>query len=134
MHSQYRENPADMPCYKACASCSRCENKGRYAKCHACSGRNDPKLQRDPYDFRDRCRCSEGILQVVTKNGHFIQQKFPHNPYGGSINFDEKSQSERDWETFLAEEREKYGSDYDPVQFEDGTSTTDHFNKARGEK
>ena len=112
-----RENPADLPCFSACSACFRCEDKGRYAKCNSCSGRQDPKLRKDPHDIDDRCRCSEGILQVRMGNGKLMQRKYPHNPFEGQIQQETKTQDELEYEAYLNDMREQLDDpDYDPIQ------------------
>lgn len=125
-------NPSDLSCFKACSSCFRCEDKGKYAKCQRCSGRHDPEMERDPYDPDDACRCSEGVLQLRTKDGRLIKTKFPHNPYKGKVTTDPKTTDEEDWERYLYEMRSKLDDPtWDPIQFEDGSSVTDWTERQR---
>lgn len=126
------ENPSTLPCFSTCASCFRCENKGQYDKCNRCSGRHDPEGQRDPYHIDDRCRCSEGILQYRLKNGHMIMRHFHSDPFAGKVVTDAESQDEKEWNAYVDEQREKYNNpDWDPVTFDDGTSTRDFLDQAR---
>lgn len=126
--SIYR-NPSTLPCFSLCSSCFRCEDKGKYEKCNRCSGRHDPLGKKDPYDDRDRCRCREGILQIRLKNGQLMVRQFQSSPYGGEVQTDAESQDERDWNSFISEKREQLDDPtYDPIQFEDGSSTTDWVN------
>lgn len=112
-----REDPADLPCFKACTACYRCSDKGKYAKCSGCSGRHDPKLRRDPYDDRDQCRCSEGILQIRMKNGKLAQYKYPHNPFAGNIQSESRTKDEEEYDDYVNMMREKLDDPYyDPVQ------------------
>lgn len=125
-------NPSDLSCFKACTSCFRCEDKGKYAKCNRCSGRHDPEMERDPYDIDDKCRCTEGILQLRTKDGRFIKTKFPHDPFDGNVKTDAVSQDEQDWNDYLYEMRSKYDDpDWDPIQFEDGSSVSNWTEEKR---
>lgn len=133
MSYKNQENPTEKSCFRSCAACFRCEDKGRYAKCSSCSGRHDPDLIRDPYDIDDRCRCSEGILQIRTREGRFIQTKYPGNPYKGSVQFEKKTQDELDWEAYLYEMRSKFDDpDWDPITIE-GESETNRTRKLRGD-
>lgn len=112
-----REDPVDLPCFSACTACFRCEDKGKYSKCARCSGRHDPLLRRDPYDIDDRCRCSEGILQLRMQDGKLVQHKYPHNPFGGAIQQDVKTRDERDYDAHVRGMREKLNDpNYDPVR------------------
>lgn len=126
------ENPSDLPCWDTCLSCFRCENKGQYAQCNRCSGRHDPEGHRDPYHIDDRCRCREGILQYRLKNGHMIQRKFYSDPFAGKVVTDAESQDEQEWNRFVDEQREKLDDpNFDPIQFDDGSSTRDFIDRAR---
>lgn len=112
-----RENPTDLPCYRGCAACFRCENKGRYTKCWSCSGRHDPELKRAPDDFMDRCRCSEGILQLRLQTGKLVVTKYPHDPYEGAVVQQTPGEDERDWNSYLQETRERLNDpNYDPLE------------------
>lgn len=112
-----REDPADLPCFKACMACLRCEDKGKYAKCNHCSGRRDPGLRKDPYDIDDHCSCKEGILRIRTSKGKLLIRKYPSNPFEGSVAQEQKTQDEVDYEAHVAEMREKLDDPtYDPVQ------------------
>lgn len=129
--SQWR-NPSTLPCWSTCSSCFRCEDKGKYAQCNRCSGRHDTEGQRDPYDHDDRCRCKEGVLQYRLKNGQMIKRNFQSDPFKGKVMTDAQSADERDWESYVNEQRERLNDpDFDPIQFDDGTSTTDFTDKAR---
>ena len=123
------ENPSRLPCFTLCTSCYRCQDKGKYDKCSSCSGRHDPDMKRDPYHRDDRCRCKEGILQYRTQTGRFIVRKFLSNPFKGKVKTDAETQDERDWNSYITEQRENRGDvSWDPVQFTDGSSTSDWLN------
>lgn len=126
------ENPSTLSCFSACASCFRCEDKGKYAKCNRCSGRHDPDVKRDPYDVDDRCRCKEGILQYRLQNGQMIGRQFNSDPFAGQVVTDAESRDEKDWRQYVDEQREKLDDPtFDPVQFNDGSSTLDFIDRAR---
>lgn len=126
-----RENPAELPCFRTCTACFRCEDKGRYAKCTSCSGRNDPVLKRDPHDHDDYCNCSWGVLRWRTQEGRLIITQYPGNPYKGSVRFDDKTQDEIEWEQYVYEMREKFDDEhFDPITV-DGKSATDWANRQR---
>lgn len=128
------ENPSTLPCWSTCASCFRCENKGTRPECEKCSGRHDPVGQRDPYDVDDKCRCKEGILQYRLKNGMMIKRKFESNPFAGRVMTDAETQDEIEWRQYVQEQREKMDDPtFDPVQFDDGTSTLDFIDQAKKE-
>lgn len=119
-------NPSDKSCWRLCRVCSRCADKGKYAKCNSCSGRHDPYEKRDPYYIDDRCRCTEGIMQYLLKNGKLLQKRFPSNPFESRMRAEVESEEERDYNASIQEMRERTGiEDYDPVRFNDGTSTYD---------
>lgn len=120
------ENPSSLPCWRLCTSCFRCADKGKYAKCSSCSGRHDPELRRDPYYIDDACRCTEGVLTYRTKWGKWIVRRFLTNPFKGKVTTDAETQDERDWNSYITEQRQIRGDEsWDPVQFTDGSSTTD---------
>lgn len=107
MSFKYREDPSKLQCFKACMSCFRCEDKGKYDKCRSCSGRADPAAIKDPYHFDDRCRCKEGILQVRLKNGKLVQRPTPGNPFGGTVRHEKVTENEKEYIEWLKEERER---------------------------
>jgi len=126
------ENPTTLPCFSACSSCLRCDDKGKYEKCNRCSGRHDPDAIRDPHDIDDRCRCTEGILQYRLQTGKLIQKKFLSNPFKGKVETDAETPDEQDWRQFVTEQREKLNDPtFDPVTLEDGTSTLDMLDQQR---
>lgn len=136
-------NASEMRCWKACPSCGRCENKGdqwRCPKANTCSGRagkSTRMAQPDPFDRDDRCRCAEGILQYRVqsgpKRGLMVIRRFQSSPYGGTVKTDAVSKDEQDWMAYLDEQRERLDDEtWDPIQFADGTSTTDRARRARG--
>jgi len=126
------KNPSTLPCWSTCASCFRCEQKGRYPECNRCSGRHDTEGQRDPYDIDDRCRCTEGILQYRLKNGRLILKHFYSDPFAGQVMTDTETADEMQWRQYVTEQREKMNDPtFDPVQFDDGTSTLDYIDEAK---
>lgn len=126
-------NPSEKHCFSFCKSCWRCENKGMKAECSRCSGRHDPELRRDPYDIDDMCRCKEGILQFRLQDGRMVKRRFNSNPFAGKVITDAETEDERDWNSFLAEKREKLNNEHwDPIQFTDGSSTDSWLRKNRG--
>jgi hypothetical protein len=128
-----RRNPTDLDCWKSCLSCFRCEDKGKYDKCNRCSGRSDEELRKEPHDIDDRCRCKEGILQVRTQKGQLVQAKMPSDPFAGVVKHDPRTQDESDWQAYLDQQRERLNDPYwDPVAFEDGSSTNDWTEQQRG--
>lgn len=127
------ENPSELPCWSSCLSCYRCEDKGKYEKCNRCSGRHDPDMRRDPYYIDDRCRCKEGVLQYRLKSGAMIMKRFLSSPFKAKVVTDAETQDEADWNQYVSEQREKYNDPtFDPVRFDDGSSTLDWTNKNRG--
>lgn len=125
-------NPSDKACWKTCGSCYRCGDKGRYAKCHSCSGRHDPGLQRDPYDYDDMCRCAEGVLQYRANDGRLLKKRFLSSPFASNIVTDAETKDEQEWKQYIAESRERLDDEtWDPVRFTDGTSTHDWARRAR---
>lgn len=128
------ENPSELPCWSTCASCFRCEDKGKYAKCNRCSGRHDPEGRRDPHDIDDRCRCKEGVLQMRLKNGHLIVSPIPHDPFAGAVQQETQTQDEREWLQYLDSQREKMDDpNWDPIQFDDGSGGASEWaDKQRG--
>ena len=128
------ENPADKVCWSYCTSCGRCENKGAYSKCGGCSGRYDPQGQRHP-DRDDYCRCKQGILQWVTKEGRLTQVQFKSDPFAAVVKYEKIDQDEADWESYLKDTREKLDDEHwDPIKFDDGSSSQAWLDKARGGK
>ena len=127
----YRD-PFTRHCWKTCGSCGRCENKGSRSQCNGCSGRVDDLGQKVPH-IDDRCRCTEGILQLVNKDGKMFQVRMPRNPFAGTVTHEAKSQDEQDYEAYLNEQREKFDNpNWDAVTFDDGGSVQDWSNSRRG--
>lgn len=121
------KNPADKSCWKMCPSCYRCENKDRLNCGATCSGRLDMDGMRLA-DVDDYCRCKEGKLQFVTQEGQLIQIKFKSNPYAGTVKYDNIGKDEADWNSYLADTRERLNDPtYDPIQFEGGGSVEDYL-------
>lgn len=126
----YRD-PFTRSCWETCGSCGRCSRKGTRSQCVGCSGRVDEYGQKVPH-IDDRCRCTEGILQLVNKEGKMYQVRLPNNPFKGKVTHEKKTQDEQDYESYLKEERERRDNPtWDPVMFEDGTSTQDWANLNR---
>lgn len=126
----YRD-PFTKHCWKTCGSCGRCSNKGSRSECNNCSGRVDEYGQKVPH-VDDRCRCTEGILQLVNKDGKMYQIRLQNNPFKGKVTYDQKTEDERDYEAYLRSERERRNDPtWDPVMFDDGTSTQDWSNLQR---
>lgn len=122
-------NPTDKPCWNLCLSCHRCADKGKYSKCYSCSGRQDPhqRLIHDPDDY---CDCRNGILRWVTKKGQHLVVKIPTNPFEGKVKVESVSESERDWNAYLNDMRERLNDpEWDPLRFSDGSSV-DEWTKA----
>lgn len=130
-HGTFR-NPMDKNCFDMCPSCHRCSNKDRFNCGNTCSGRDDPRGQRQP-DIDDLCRCKEGILQWVRDDGRMIGVKMKTSPFAGVVKYDTLSQDEADWESYLKDMREKLDNElYDPIQFTDGSgSVGQHIDNAR---
>lgn len=112
-------NPSDKSCWKTCPSCFKCENRRRnYGVCGSCSGKHDPYGHYYP-DPDDYCDCVNGILRHRTASGRLIVRKFMSNPYAGSVRTDAETQDERDWNSFIAEQRElRHDPTFNPIQIE----------------
>ncbi len=100
------KNPTENPCWIFCPSCNRCQDKGRYTKCNGCSGRFDPEGIIDP-DKDDYCDCKNGNLRWKTKQGKLLMTRFKTNPFKGTVKYEKKSEDERDWDSYVADMREK---------------------------
>lgn len=112
-------DPQDLPCWRTCRSCNRCANKGVFVACQSCSGRRDPRLQRDCSDVDDFCKCAQGILRYRTKQGVLVEGPLPGNPFEGSMISEPNSEDERDWERYVDEQRERFDDPYfDPIHFD----------------
>jgi hypothetical protein len=60
------------------------------------------------------------------------QVRLPNNPFSGKVTHEEKSTDEQDYESYLKSERERRDDPtWDPVMFDDGTSTQDWSNSRR---
>lgn len=123
-------NPSEKSCWVACVSCHRCADKGRWSSCASCSGRHDPQLRFYP-DPDDVCSCSQGILRWRTQKGKRIVVPFKDNPFAGKVQSERNTMDESDWQSYLKQGKERYGENWDPVIFEDGTSTDAWFRKYR---
>jgi hypothetical protein len=89
----YRD-PFAKSCWKTCGSCGRCSNKGTRPECRSCSGRVDEYGQKVPH-IDDLCRCAEGILQLVSKEGKMYQVRMPNDPFKGKVTHEGKTEDER---------------------------------------
>lgn len=126
----YRD-PVDRSCFEYCPACRRCAARGTYAKCVGCSGRPDEEGMRVPHPD-DFCTCSQGVMRWVTQEGELIIRRYKANPYKGTVKRDAKTQDERDWNAYLKQQREKLGDpDWDPIQFTDGSSTSEWLEAAQ---
>ena len=115
-------NPHLRPCWQTCMSCGRCDKKGTSACPHpnTCSGRFDPRGQRHAHPD-DYCRCKDGILQWVTKQGRATQSRMSGDPFKGNIKHETTTADERDYNQYVNEMREKLNDpDYDPVHYLNG--------------
>jgi len=109
-------NPGEKQCWETCPACFRCAAKGTRLQCQNCSGRFDIEGMVDP-DPDDMCRCAEGILQWKPKNGKLIQTRYRVNPYGGKIIREEKTEDERDWESYVTDLQNRFEDpNYNPIQ------------------
>jgi hypothetical protein len=125
------KDPALKPCFEACAACRRCNRKGTFMACDSCSGRLDKKGERIP-DRDDYCRCNQGILQWKTSEGQLVQVRYKTSPFAGKVKYEGESQDESDWKSYLNQMREiQNNPTWDPVQFDDGSSTDEWVRKSR---
>ena len=127
------ENPATKSCFEMCLSCFRCDRR-RSSSCpdfEGCSGVPDKEGMRVPN--RDHvCTCREGTMRWVTKQDRLIIRKFTSNPFSGKVTTDAESEDDRDWGQYVKAQQELMQSElYDPLVFDDGTSTSDWEKKAR---
>jgi len=99
-------NPSTKDCWRFCSSCNRCGYKGKYAKCADCIGRYDPSGRIDPHPD-DFCQCTEGVLRWRTQEGRVIITRFRSDPFAGEVKYQKKSEDERDWDSYVADMREK---------------------------
>jgi hypothetical protein len=54
------------------------------------------------------------------------------DPFAAVVKYDNISQDEADWNSYLADTRERIGDpDWDPIQFNDGTSTDKWWSQKR---
>lgn len=123
----YYKNPTDRSCFELCTSCFRCSTryynqvKGVGTPCSNCSGCHDPHGEIDPHPDH-YCRCTEGIMQWVSKQGHLIVRKLPGNPFQGDITVHSESGEDRDWKAYLTEMREKLDDPtWDPIEIYDSS-------------
>lgn len=113
------QNPSTKPCWTFCSSCNRCQDKGRYSKCGDCSGRYDPLGKTDPHPD-DFCDCKNGVLRWRTQEGRLIITRFKSNPFKGKVNYEKKTQDERDWDSYVKDMREKLGDpNFNPITIVD---------------
>lgn len=127
-------NPRDRSCFVGCASCFRCEKRASSA-CpipNGCSGRPDEEGVRVPHPD-DLCRCKEGNMQWVTRDGKVLRRRFTSSPFASKVITDSHTQDDRDWNAFVTEKREALNDEnWDPLQFHDGTSVTNWTRKHYG--
>lgn len=111
------KNPALRRCWETCGSCGRCTKMGTSA-CPLrgiCSGRYDPHGQIDA-DIDDFCDCKNGVLRWKTKEGRRIIVKYYANPFMGRVRTHNKTEDERDWDSYLQDMRERLDNpDYNPI-------------------
>ena len=132
MSYKNHKNPAELDCFRMCGACKRCGDKGRYAKCQSCSGRVDPELRREPHDIDDQCRCKEGVFQFRLQNGRLIQKRYSQDPFQNTVKYEPYTEDERDWDSYVNSQRERFDDpNWDPVTIQ-GKSTTDWVRKRRG--
>lgn len=87
----------------------------------------------DSGDRDDACRCKEGILQMRLKSGRLVKRKYESSPFGGSVKTDVETQDERDWNSYVADQRElRDDPEYDPIRFDDGSGASSLSPRARG--
>lgn len=56
-------------------------------------------------------------MQLRMKNGQLVQRQYPHNPFTGNVQQEAKTQDEQDYDSYLADMREKLDDPYyDPIQ------------------
>lgn len=127
-------NPAEKHCWKLCPACFKCANKNdAYSECRRCSGRNDPlgRIEPRPEVF---CDCANGVLRHQTQTGRIIIRTFKSNPFKtAGIQVDTETEDERDWNEYLRQAREILDDPYwDPIRFNDGTSTDSWTKEQRG--
>jgi len=112
-------NPSSKECWTTCGSCYRCGDRFRYTKCYSCSGRHDPFLQAAPHD-QDFCDCANGTLRWKGRDGKMIIRKYDRNPYVGQVVGVQKTEDERDWESYVHDLRERMDNpNFDPIQVVD---------------
>jgi hypothetical protein len=74
-------------------------------------------------------------MQYRLQTGKMLIRQFSHNPFQGGVQQVRESEDERDWNAYLKSERERRGDpSWDAVQFQDGSSTTDDYNKWKNGK
>lgn len=126
-------NPANKYCFTMCKSCFRCDKRGSSAcpSPNKCSGRPDKEGIRDPKPD-DFCDCKNGVMRWVTKKGQLIIRRYTSNPFAAEVTTDTESTDDRDWGSYVAEQRELLNDEfYDPIVFDEGGSTYDWQRKAR---
>lgn len=131
--------PQEKHCFVACKACMRCDRKGK-AGCpspYTCSGHVEIPGGHpwDSYDRDDECRCKEGVLQIRLKSGGFVRRRYLSSPFGGSIQTDAETQDDRDWNSYVDEQRELLNDPFfDPLTFGGQGSVTDWMRNARAGK
>jgi hypothetical protein len=129
--------PQDKHCFAFCTSCMRCDRKGSSAcpKPNSCSGHIETEQGHswDPHDRDDYCRCKEGVLQIRLKAGGLVQRRYLSSPFKADIKTDAVTADERDWNAYIAEQRElRDDPTFDGLMFDDGSrGVTDWMNNAR---
>jgi hypothetical protein len=72
-------------------------------------------------------------MRWVTKKDFLVIRRFESNPFKKNVQTDAKKEDERDWDAFISEKREAMDDElYDPIVFDDGSSTQQWNKKHRG--
>lgn len=112
-------NPADKACWNWCSSCSRCQDKGKFAKCVTCSGIYDPNGTIDP-DLDNYCDCKNGVLRWKTQQGKRVMVRFKSNPFKGKVTYEKRDQDEADWDSYVRDMRERLDNpNWNPITITD---------------
>lgn len=123
-------NPSEKWCWETCNACYRCANKGRYSHCENCSGRHDPFSRVDPHPD-DFCDCKNGVLRWRAQDGKVFVRRYDRNPFKAKVIVENKTQDEKDWESYVQDMREKFDNpNWDPVKvydFEKKDAFSDKF-------
>jgi len=71
-------------------------------------------------------------MQIRLKSGRLVRRRFTSSPFGGKVSTDAETQDDRDWNSFISDQRELRDDPFfDPMRFNDGTSITDWQKNAR---